>query len=174
MFVFRPKTFILGALAALIVWAGATVAQASPLPAPQGRTILTVSGKISVSNKDDRAEFDRDMLEAMGTESYTTSTPWYPAPTKFEGVPLATVMERLGATGQHLMVVALNDYSSDIPMEDIKKYKVLLALKVDGEYMSVRDKGPIFIIYPFDTDPVLQHQTFYGRSVWQVSKIVVK
>jgi len=107
-------------------------------------------------------------------ESFTTATPWYSTPMKFEGVPLAKLLERLGASGQSLMVVALNDYSSDIPVSDIKKYNVLLALKVNGEYISVRDKGPMFIIYPFDTDPELQHQTYYGRSVWQVSKIVVK
>lgn len=174
MTIIRTKSFLLGALVALVAWIGTTAAEAQPLPEPKGRPILTVSGKISVTNRGDKAEFDRDMLEAIGMESFTTATPWYSAPAKFEGVSFAKVMDRLGASGQHLMVVALNDYSSDIPMEDIKKYKVLLALKVNGEYMSVRDKGPIFIIYPFDTDPVLQHQTFYGRAVWQVSKIVVK
>jgi hypothetical protein len=40
--------------------------------------------------------------------------------------------------------------------------------------MPVRDKGPLFIIYPFDSKPELKSQTFYGRAVWQVAKIVVK
>ncbi|HZW48275.1 MAG TPA: molybdopterin-dependent oxidoreductase [Microvirga sp.] len=151
-----------------------TVAEETALPAPKDKPILTVSGRISVTNKGDTAELDRAMLEAMGMESFTTSTPWYPGPTKFEGISMAKLLNRLGASGQHLTVVALNDYSSDIPVSDVRKYKVLLALKVNGEYISVRDKGPLFIIYPFDSDPDLQHQTYYGRSVWQVSKIVVK
>ncbi|WP_243369349.1 molybdopterin-dependent oxidoreductase [Microvirga solisilvae] len=174
MFFTEAKTFLVSAFIALAALGSTTLAQAAPLPAPKGRPILTVSGKISTTNKENAAELDREMLEGMGMESYTTSTPWYSAPTKFEGVPLAKLLERLGASGQTLTVVALNDYSSDIPVEDIRKYKVLLAVKVNGDYMSVRDKGPLFIIYPFDTDPELQHQTYYGRSVWQVSKIVVK
>ena len=40
--------------------------------------------------------------------------------------------------------------------------------------MPVRDKGPLFIIYPFDANPELKSQTYYSRSVWQVAKIVVK
>ena len=40
--------------------------------------------------------------------------------------------------------------------------------------MPVRDKGPLFIVYPFDSDPALKSRTFYGRSVWQVAKLVVK
>jgi hypothetical protein len=167
------RTLFLGVIIAFLTWTGAAVA-AEPLATPAGRPILTVSGKISVTNKGDTAEFDRAMLEAIGMESFTTATPWYSTPAKFEGVPLAKLLDRLGASGQSLSVVALNDYSSDIPVADIRKYNVLLAIKVNGEYISVRDKGPMFIIYPFDSDPELQHQTYYGRSVWQVSKIVVK
>ncbi|MEZ0172554.1 molybdopterin-dependent oxidoreductase [Microvirga sp. TS319] len=171
---FKARALFLCALVALSAWFGAAVAEAAPLPAPTEKPILTISGKIKVTNKGDTAEFDRPMLEAMGLETFTTTTPWYSEPTKFEGIPIAKILDRLGASGEHLMVIALNDYSSDIPVADVRKYKVLFALKVNGEYISVRDKGPIFIIYPFDSDPDLQHQTYYGRSVWQVSKIVVK
>lgn len=174
MFHLHVKKLLLGIFLALTTWAGAAVAEDAPLPAPKGKTILIVSGKISAANKGDAAEFDRDMLESIGTESFTTETPWYPGPVKFEGVSLNKLMQRVGAKGQTLSVIALNDYSSDIPFEDFQKYNVILALKQNGDYMSVRDKGPIFIMYPFDSDSVLKHQTYYGRAVWQVSKIVVK
>lgn len=151
---------------------GATNAQ--PLPAPKEKPILTVSGNITVKNQGDMAVFDRATLEAVGTISYETGTPWYPEPVKFEGVPLAKLMQYLGAKGEHIVVTALNDYSSDIPFSDITKYNVILATKQNGQYMSVRDKGPLFIVYPFDSDPELKHQTYYGRSVWQVSRITVK
>lgn len=174
MSIFSMRVLLLSALLALSSLVGPTIAAATTLATPTERPVLTVSGKIAVTNKGDTAEFDRAMLEDLGTESFTTSTPWYPGPTKFEGIPMDKLLDRLGASGQHLTVVALNDYSSDIPVADVRKYKVLLALKVNGDYISVRDKGPLFIIYPFDSDPELQHQTYYGRSVWQVSRIVVK
>ncbi|MCC2664519.1 MAG: oxidoreductase, partial [Geminicoccaceae bacterium] len=45
-------------------------------------------------------------------------------------------------------------------------YPVILALKRDGAYMPVRDKGPLFIVYPYDSSPELKHQNYYSRSAW--------
>src|SRR5689334_2316525 len=126
MSVLNLQKALLSALVVFAAWAGAAFAEAAPLPPPKGKPILTVSGKITVTNNGDKAELDRATLESIGMQSFTTATPWYQGPVKFEGVPFAKLLERLGSTGQHLMVVALNDYSSDIPMEDIKKYNVLL------------------------------------------------
>lgn len=39
--------------------------------------------------------------------------------------------------------------------------------------MSVRDKGPLFLIYPFDDNPDLFDEVYFGRSVWQIAQIVV-
>jgi hypothetical protein len=168
------QNFVVAAIIAFLGLFGIGTAEAQPIPAPKEKPILTVSGNISVKNQGETAVFDRAMLEAVGTVSYETGTPWYPEPVKFEGVPLAKLMQYLGAKGEHVVVTALNDYSSDIPFTDIMKYNVILATKQNGQYMSVRDKGPLFIVYPFDSDPELKHQTYYGRSVWQVSRITVK
>ena len=91
-----------------------------------------------------------------------------------EGVGMARLMDFVGATGSSITVKALNDYATDIPMEDFNKYPVILALKRDGAYMPIKDKGPLFIVYPYDSDPNLKHQRFYSRSAWQVGQIVVK
>jgi hypothetical protein len=151
---------------------GATYASA--LGTPTERPILTISGKIAVTNKDSTAQFDRPMLEALGMTTVETTTPWHEGKVKFEGVLLDRLMKQVGATGQRVAVVALNDYTTEIPMEDFAKYNVILAIKLNGEYMSVRDKGPLFIIYPYDSNPVLKTQTYYGRSAWQVARIDVR
>jgi hypothetical protein len=84
------------------------------------------------------------------------------------------LMKLVGATGERVMVVALNDYTTEIPMEDFGKFNVILAIKRNGEYMPVRDKGPLFVIYPYDSSPDLKTQTYYARSAWQVAKIIVR
>jgi hypothetical protein len=166
--------FLAAPLFGAVALVAANFAGAASLPAPTDKPILTVTGKISVTNEDGTAQFDRAMLEALGTASFTTSTPWYKDPVKFEGVPLAKVMDAVGATGDRIISVALNDYSAEMPMEDARKFGVILALKRDGIYMAVRDKGPIFIVYPFDSNPELKVQKYYSRSVWQVARIEVK
>lgn len=165
---------ILSAAVGAAALALAAVAAAASLPMPAEKPILTVAGSIGVSNKDGTAQFDRAMLESLGSVSFQTTTPWYSGPVTFEGVPLAKVLEAVDAKGQTLVAVALNNYSAELPIEDATKYNVILALKRNGEYMSVRDKGPLFIVYPYDSDPELKNQKFYSRSVWQLSRIEVR
>ena len=161
-------TAVLGLAGSLSLgWAG-------PLPAPKDKPILEITGSITSTNKDGAAVFDREMLESLGMETITTTTPWHKGQVTFEGVAMAKVMDLVGAKGKTVKALALNDYATQIPMEDFAKFGVILALKRDGEYMPVRDKGPLFIVYPFDSDPELKSRTFYGRSVWQVEKLVVK
>jgi len=149
-------------------------AHAASLAAPAERPILTISGKISNTNKDGTAQFDRAMLEALGMTAVETTTPWHEGKVRFEGVSMDRLMKHVGAAGQRLIVVALNDYATEIPIEDVSRFNVILALKRNGEYMPVRDKGPLFIVYPFDSNPDLRTQTYYARSAWQVAKIEVR
>ncbi|MBM1170580.1 molybdopterin-dependent oxidoreductase [Microvirga arabica] len=172
MFRAKVKTGLVGALLALTAFVGA--AYAASLATPTERPILTISGKISETNKDNTAQFDRKMLESMGLVTVETTTPWHEGRVKFEGVPLDKLMKQVGASGQRVIVVALNDYTTEIPIEDFAKFNVILAIKRNGEYMSVRDKGPLFVIYPYDSNPDLKSQTYYARSAWQVAKIDVR
>jgi hypothetical protein len=147
---------------------------ASPLATPQDKPVLTISGNISEKNTPDAAQFDRTMLENIGMVTIETTSPWYKGSMKFEGVPLDKLMAEVGANGQTLVAYALDDYTTQIPMSDFAKYHAILALKRNGEYMPVRDKGPLFIVYPYDSDPDLKSSVYYSRSAWQVARLVVK
>lgn len=147
---------------------------AGTLEPPAGKPILTISGTISETNAPAGALFDRAMLEKIGMVTVETKTPWYNGPMKFEGVPMDKLMAEVGAKGQKVVAYALNDYTTEIPMEDFAKHHAILALKRNGDYMPVRDKGPLFVIYPYDSEPELASQTYYSRSAWQVARLVVK
>lgn len=83
-------------------------------------------------------------------------------------------MDYVGAKGTVVKVTALNDYTTEIPLSDFKKHNVILALKVNGEYMRIRDKGPLFVVYPYDSKPELNNQIYYSRSAWQVSRMNIE
>ena len=167
----RRNACMLGS--AFIAGLATSNALAQSILAPTGKVILTVTGQVSPANQSGIIAFDREGLEALGTTSFETMTPWYAAKVKFEGVPMDKLMRAVGAKGQKLSVSALNDYTTEIPMEDFEKYNVILALKRDGQYMPVSDKGPLFIVYPFDSNPELKTQKFFGRSAWQVAKMTI-
>jgi hypothetical protein len=146
---------------------------ATPLPQPSQRPLLTISGKIAAFNKGNTAQFDLPMLESLGMSGFETMTPWYPDPVRFDGIRMDRLLETVGASGDRVIAYALNDYSTELPVSDFTAYGVLLALKRNGDYMPVREKGPLFIVYPFDSKPELRHQRFYARSAWQLARLVV-
>ncbi len=154
--------------------AASVTAQATSLSPLKGEPILEVTGNISVEGAKGSIEFDREKLESLGLKEIVTTTPWHSGAVRFEGVPLDRLMSAVGAQGTAAKITALNDYSSTIPVEDFAKYGVILAIKKDGEYMPIRDKGPLFIIYPYDSMPELKSQKFYARSVWQVKRIEIQ
>lgn len=147
-------------------------AAATPIPLPSGAPILTISGKINNPNKGSSAVFDMATLEGLGLSSIVTKTPWTDK-TTFTGVRLDTLMNRIGCYGTTAVVYALNDFSAEVPVRDFAAYGTLLATRMDGKYMSITDKGPLFIMYPFDADPDLARQTFYGRCVWQLDRMTI-
>jgi hypothetical protein len=163
---------LLGAVAALAV-SPVGFARAEPLAKPAGAPILTISGKIGQTNDGAVARFDRPLLESLGTKSFITSTPWHDSPVQFEGVPMERVMQSVAASGQTIKAIALDDYACELPIADFARFGTLLALKMDGRYLTVKDKGPSFIIYPFDQFAELRSAKYYSRSVWQLASIDV-
>jgi hypothetical protein len=114
------------------------------------------------------------MLEALGASRIRTSTAWTTGPQNFEGVSLKTLLERVGAFGSSVEAIALNDYKVEIPVSDFARWPVILAYRMNGELMRVRDKGPLWIIYPQDDFPALNTKETQGKWVWQVKELRVK
>jgi len=144
------------------------------LETPNGPVVLTIKGQIEVKNADDSAVFDMAMLEALPQHSFTTRTPWFDQPVRFTGPLMADVLKAVQARGTVVQAVAINDYKVSIPMEDSRKYKMIVARLMNGEPMTVRDKGPLFVVYPFDSARELRKLTFYERSIWQLKALEIK
>ena len=165
-----PAFHINAALLALVLAVG--VSASPPIYAQADLPTLVVEGQdggapVSVT-------YDRDELEQMEMVSIQTTTPWNEGVVDFEGVPLEQLLLNAGVSGTTATVTALNDYSVDIPVSDFSEFGVILAIKRDGEYMPVSDQGPFFVLFPFDSDPALDAQTYHGRAVWQVKQITVE
>lgn len=144
------------------------------LKPPTERPVLTVSGKIGLKNAGDKARFDMKMMEALPQHSFTTRTPWYDKPMKFTGPLLADVLAAVKASGTTVSAVAINDYKINIPVADTTRHKVIVARLLDDQPMPVREKGPLFVVYPFDDSSELRSSTYYERSIWQLKALDVQ
>ena len=167
MFAYLRRTFLIAV--AISIGSGAF---ASMLKAPTGAVILSVSGAIEQTNQEGVAEFDRDMLTELDWTTIESYTTWTEGPKKFTGVPLATLLDAVGANGTELVATALNDYSVKIPVADAEEHDVLLALEMDGEQMRIRDKGPIWVIYP-QSEAEAAEPEFDEKMIWQLKSLEI-
>lgn len=142
------------------------------LAAPQANApvVLDVTGAVQGG----RASFDLAALDALAQARIVTTTPWTKGATTFEGVDGAAFLKAIGATGKTIKARALNDYTVEIPVEDFLTRGAIIATRVDGERIPVRTNGPLWVMYPFDSDPSLKTKTFTYRAIWQLRAIDVQ
>jgi hypothetical protein len=167
----KRSILILAALAAFASAGSPTFAQQGAAASVEGPAILSLNGRI---NGGAAIEFSRADLERLPTTIIRTATPWHDGAQMFEGVALTDLLAHVGAHGKVLKVTALNAYRTEIPIEDAARHKPILAYRRNGVPMSVRDKGPLFVIYPYDANAALRTELYHSRSAWQVRTITVE
>lgn len=131
-------------------------------------TILTVKDTAGAGAADKALTLEE--LQAIGATEMSTATAWTDGPQAFAGVSGADLVAALGVTGTEVVASALNDYSVVIPFADFNTDSLLIAYARNGEAMSVRDKGPLWIVFPFD-DPAFSTDAYRTYAIWSLSKL---
>jgi hypothetical protein len=149
-------------------------ASGQPIPAPSGDPVLEITGNITNTTDGKAAKFDLAGLEALGRTEVKTGTKWTQGQSTFEGVLMRDLLKRVGAKGTEIVAQALNDYKVTIPIADFDRFNVILAYRRDGRTMPVRDRGPLWIMYPFDDNPTIRTDLYFARCAWQLKAIEVR
>ncbi|SFG42181.1 hypothetical protein SAMN04488020_102185 [Palleronia marisminoris] len=142
-------------------------------PAPHDRVILTVSGDIGCTNQGEDAVFDLSGLDSLGSDVIHTTTKWTEGRQIFEGVRIDTLLDAVCADAGTLRAIAINEYEVGIPLDDRMLEGALIAYRRNGAPMTLREKGPLWIVFPWDQDDSFRNEAYYSRSVWQLDRIEV-
>jgi hypothetical protein len=143
------------------------------LPTPTGPVILTVTGLDKQDFPGGTVAFDLAGLKSLGVSEIVTSSIWTEGRHVYTGVMLKDLIERLNIAAKTLTFHALNDYAVEFPAQEATPEGPILAYELDGAVMSVRDKGPIWVIYPFDDGASYRTDINFSRSIWQLDRIDV-
>lgn len=152
----------------------ATAANAETLAAPTGPVLLSVSGAIANTNSENAAVFDLEMLRAIGETEIVTETIWTDGSQTFVGVELEDLLEAVGGDGATINATAINDYSVEIPVTDAIDGGPIVAYELNGNAMSRRDKGPLWVIYPYSSSGDYRTEVIYSRSIWQLDRMIIE
>ncbi|HZJ94108.1 MAG TPA: molybdopterin-dependent oxidoreductase [Thiopseudomonas sp.] len=168
-------SLIVGFLWCLALQATADTAEQA-LELPKDKVVLTVDGLIEQTNMNGQAVFDLTMLQSLPVSTISTSTVVTDGVKRFDGVLVRDLFARLGVAehAQYVEAVAFNDYRIDIPLVDFYEYDVLLATHMDGQQLTLADKGPLWVVYPRDEHRKLQDIRFDYRWVWQLKQLSIR
>lgn len=132
-------------------------------------TMLTL---VRGANSDDSRALTLADLEEMPQTTIMTANEFTDGVVAYQGPLARDVIKRFGLdASEKIRFVASNDYSIDIPTRDLMDYDVVLALRADGERLSRRTRGPIWLMYPISDHPELQDPIFNSRLIWQVERM---
>ncbi|UWR22004.1 molybdopterin-dependent oxidoreductase [Sulfitobacter sp. S190] len=145
----------------------------SALADNQPTPLLSISGDITTSSGESTLALDMGMLRALPETTFETSTIWTDGVHTFTGVSLADLMAELGVEDGTLVATAINDYAVEIPVSDAVEGGPIIAYLMDGEEMTVRDKGPLWVIYPYDSNADYRSEVVYSRSIWQLDRLEI-
>lgn len=142
-----------------------------PVSADNAPVVLTVQ----VSQTADPIELTDADLMAMDQQSFVTSTLWTKQDHQFSGPSLHDVLVESGAEPTvPVKLIAANDYAATLEPEMIGEEYPIIANRIDGAPYSIREKGPLWVIFPFDKGPEYNTELHYGLSVWQLTDIVLE
>ena len=154
----------------------ASITQGDAVPAPTGEVILTLSGAIDMTNSGDTLQLDMATLEDFGLVKYTVNDPWLSAKNTYTGVLFSDLRKALGISGDatSLRITALDNYQVDISLEDAEKWPILLATRVNGNYMDIENSGPTRVIFPYDTYSEIDQIAYKDYWIWNIKSVEVR
>jgi hypothetical protein len=140
-------------------------------PAMAADALFQLSG-INSKNEAISVEVTRALAEETGlTEIFTKVVSLGEETRKVKGIPARRLLERFDLMGDNLEIVAIDGYAIDVPRADIDNFPTIIALEIDGRPLTVRDKGPAWLIYPVSGFAELDSPEFAARSVWQIKSV---
>lgn len=115
---------------------------------------------------------DADLM-ALPQVSFETETIWTEGVVAFSGPSLKSVIDHAGVSPGDVELYAINDYNVVLPIEKIEDGAPIIANRINGEPFSVRDKGPLWIVFPYDGESQYNTEEYFALSVWQLNRLNV-
>ncbi|WP_117365855.1 sulfite oxidase-like oxidoreductase [Natrarchaeobaculum sulfurireducens] len=120
---------------------------------------FTVTGAVETELSFTWDEFC-DLPSVTQRQDFHCVTGWSKFDCEFTGVPLLELADRAGVSDDavHIMFSALDDYTTDLPLEDCLREEVLFAWSFDGEPLTPDHGGPLRVVTP--------HRYAYKGAKW--------
>ena len=116
--------------------------------------------------------FSTEKLLSMPQKTITTKLPWNETVSEYRGITMDTLLSEVNVSiHKQVTFIALNDYKISVPKEDFSEYEPVIAIKENGKLMSIREKGPYWLIFPVSTHPEIDNTDYHAKMIWQIKEV---
>ena len=134
-------------------------------------TLLSIQSVKNSGCKSTTQLSDAQLL-ALPQQQFVTHHSWSDDAESFSGPLLQDVLDTTCNNAEKIKLTALNDYAIDMDFSEVKKYQPIVALSVNGKRLSVREKGPLWVMLPLDEHKI-SDRSLDGIMIWQLSDITI-
>ena len=150
---------------------GTLLIHAQPAPASDAATLLTVRA-ITASGAEVVTRLGLAELDGLEQHRIETSTIWTEGRAVYTGPLLRDVIDSAGGDASlGFRAIAANGYFVEFPPGAAGTDAPIIATRIDGQTFGVRQKGPLWVIYPYDSDRRFSTEAIHSRSIWQLTEI---
>ena len=155
---------------AAVLLAAVAFAGANPSFAEED-TLLVLQNGVS-----DPIKFDLAALDALPQHSFDTSTQWTEGTIAFSGPALKDILDAAQISQvEHptIRLIAANQYEVTLEKRLLEDDVPIVATRLNGQTFGVRDKGPLWVVFPYDLKSSYQTEGVYAASIWQLVEIKI-
>jgi hypothetical protein len=114
----------------------------------------------------------RSDLENLPQQRIATTSPYFKGTQEFSGPSLRSLIKTYEKPDSDVVRFrALNAYTIDTSVKRALTLDAIVATRRDGNVMSVRSRGPFWIVLPLTQQPDLDVPENHSLMIWQLSGI---
>lgn len=111
-------------------------------------------------------------IESVGTVSFDVFNPYEKKSQRYTGIWLDRLVESIAAPGTRVVrMTAIDEYQSEFTREEWQTQRILLATRVDGDYIGFDRKGPMRIVYVGFDEHEPHYKDTLSKWMWMITRI---
>jgi hypothetical protein len=129
------------------------------------------------NGSDPTVEVSLQDLDSLPQYSFETTTQWTDGLMMFSGPALKDVLVKAGTGGdpsEVIHLIAANQYEVILDPNLLEDTVPIVATRINGKTFGIRDKGPLWVVFPYDLDTEYQKEGVYSASIWQLVDIFIE
>lgn len=129
---------------------------------------------LKIQNQEKYIVYINDIDEKY-VESISTNTPWHDDIAKYTGILIQNFLEQYeNGEFSEISISAMNGYTVDADIRTFVNAGAMLVWLMNDAPISVHNKGPIVVIFPWSQNGSLREDIFTSLAVWHVNSIHIR